>query len=87
MAILRQYLKNPKLLLTNSQIDEKRKSSNNAMAKKIILLNTNEVFDTIKLAEEKYGVSNSSICNCCRKKYKYAGKHPETWECISMDVL
>lgn len=42
---------------------EKAKESNN---KKVICLNTNEVFDSIKSAANKYNISSASISRCCR---------------------
>lgn len=47
---------------------------NHPRSKKIILLNTEEIFDCIKQAEEKYKVANQSISQCCLGKRKSAGK-------------
>ena len=44
------------------------------IAKKIILLNTGEIFNYIKLAYIKYGIHRDSIRKCCQNKFKYAGK-------------
>ena len=48
-----------------------------SMSKKVICLNTNEVFNSIKDVKRKY---NINISNCCRGVTKSAGKHPETGE-------
>ena len=51
----------------------------NPNAKKVICLNTGEVFDTIKFAREWVG-SKVNIGSCCLGKTKTAGKHPQTGE-------
>jgi len=48
--------------------------------KKIICLTTGELFNSLKDAGEKYNIHPSNISSCCRRKTKYAGKHPETEE-------
>ena len=55
---------------------------NNPRSRKIILLNTGEVFDYINQAVEKYGVNHRHISACCRGKRKSAGVidgKPATW--------
>lgn len=42
--------------------------------KKIICITTNEIFDSIKLASEKYCVSPSSISECCYHRFLSSGK-------------
>ncbi|WP_107602627.1 GIY-YIG nuclease family protein [Clostridioides difficile] len=54
------------------------KGSNNNSARAVVLLNTGEVFNTMKDASEKYNVQSSDISNCCNGKRKSAGKHPIT---------
>lgn len=49
-------------------------------SKKVICINTNEKFNCIKEAGEKYKISKSGICGCCRGRRKSAGKHPITKE-------
>ena len=45
------------------------------MARKIICLTTDEIFDCIMDAERKYGIRNSKICDSCKSKGgKSAGK-------------
>lgn len=49
----------------------------NANAKKVILVNTGEIFDSIKFAEAKYskfGAHASHIIACCKGKRKSSGK-------------
>jgi len=47
-------------------------------ARKVICINTKEVFDTIASAVCKYGARR--VGSCCRNQRKSAGKHPETRE-------
>ena len=49
-------------------------SENHAQLRKVVLLNTGEIFTCIKRAEEKYGVASPSISANCRKRCKSAGK-------------
>lgn len=47
--------------------------------KKIICLTTNEIFNSILDASNKYDIQKTSISACCRKEInKSAGKHPKT---------
>jgi len=41
--------------------------------KKIICITTNEIFNSMYKAGEKYGVDVSGISNCCKGNYSYAG--------------
>ena len=41
---------------------------------KVRLINTGEIFKSIKSAEEKYGVPSTHISACCKGKRKSAGK-------------
>lgn len=58
--------------------------ADNPSAVKIILLNTNEIFDCIADASKKYNVNRSNIQACCSNnpniKTKYAGYNKETGE-------
>ena len=56
------------------KISDAKKGKNNPRCRKVILLNTGEVFDYIKEAEEKYKVCNQNILACCKGRYKSAGK-------------
>jgi hypothetical protein len=48
--------------------------------RKIVLLNTHEVFDTIADASRKYNVQKTRISSVCKHKSLYAGIHPITGE-------
>lgn len=52
----------------------------NPRARSVVLVNTGELFQTIKEAGLKYDIFASSITACCKGKLKSAGKHPETGE-------
>jgi len=47
---------------------------------KIICLNTNEIFNSMKDALIKYNMNSNHISTCCKGKRKSAGKHPITGE-------
>lgn len=54
-------------------------------ARKVILLNTREVFVSAKEASLKYNIDSSSITTCCKNKMKssgkrYMNKEPLVWE-------
>lgn len=51
-----------------------RKGKDNPSSKKIICITTNEIFDYIKQASEKYNAGSSEISKCCKGKLKSAGK-------------
>lgn len=48
-------------------------SSNNGNRKKVICIETEEIFASIKEANLKYNILSSSICNCCKNRNKTAG--------------
>ncbi len=48
------------------------------LSKKIICITTNEIFNSITDAQNKYNIKN--ISSACLGKYAYSGKHPETGE-------
>lgn len=71
------------------QLSEYAKSRHGNMcyqAKRVICLNTNEIFETISEASEKYkiyGVKSTNIGKCCRKERRYCGRInnvPIQWE-------
>ena len=43
--------------------------------KKVICIDTNEIYNSLKEAEEKTGVNSICISNCCKEKQKTAGKY------------
>lgn len=47
---------------------------------KVICLTTNEVFDSITEASNKYSIQDGDISSCCLRKLCSAGKHPITKE-------
>lgn len=48
--------------------------SKNPRARKIVCIETGQVFTTAKEARDYYGIKNrSAICNCCKDKQKTAG--------------
>lgn len=59
---------------------KQRSGAGNSTARKVICLNTNEVFETGKAASLHYGLSRSNVNHCCRKEQKTAGRHPITGE-------
>ena len=63
----------------NEKISEARKGNKNSNATKVICLETEQVFTTIKEAQEWVGAkSHTGISNCCQGNRKSAGKHPIT---------
>ena len=53
------------------------KGGKNGVARKVICLNTEEVFDTIAEASKKYSINKTSIIQACNPKYNvaFAGKN------------
>lgn len=64
--------------ITRKDATDKMKGKNNSNAKKIICVTTNEIFDAMIEAYQKYG--SHQISSCCNKLRNYAGRHPETNE-------
>ena len=64
----------------NKKHSENIKRYKNPKAKKVKCITTNEIFNCMKDAEEKYNVAYQSISSCCKGKLKSAGKHPITKE-------
>lgn len=46
-----------------------------SFSKKVLCIETGEVFDSIMDAERKTGIDNGSISKACKGKYKTAGKY------------
>ena len=59
---------------------QSNRNTNSTTTKRILCINTNEEFDSIKDASLAYGINASSICQCCGEFRRSAGKHPETNE-------
>lgn len=68
---------------TPPEVIAKRSGSNSATSKKVVCVNTGEVFDCIVDASEKYGIHKSLITMCCRQKIKSCGGRitgvPSVW--------
>ena len=58
----------------------KYKGANHPQARKIICIETGEIFNTITQAAEKYKLHATSITQCCKGKLKTSGK--KTWRYI-----
>lgn len=66
---------------TRKKMGESRSGKNNPLARKVICITTNEMFDTLKEGAEKYNIKSvSHITNCCKRERKSCGKHPITGE-------
>lgn len=68
-----------KRLGTKHDINTKLKIGESSK-KKVICLNTNEIFDSVKSAATRYGIDKTGISRCCRGGCNSAGKHPITKE-------
>ena len=64
----------------NKRHSESIKGSKHPQARKVYCVTTGKKFNCIKEAAEYYHIDRHSIGDCCRKQYKYAGKHPVTGE-------
>lgn len=70
----------------NREIDEKKiideviDLHNKKIQKRVVCLNTNEIFKTLKEASDKYQIVYQGIISCCKGEVKHAGRHPETQE-------
>ena len=55
----------------------------NPCSKKIVCVNTGKVFNSLSEAAKWCGLkSSAAICNQCKGKTRWAGKHPKTGECL-----
>lgn len=76
---------NPMYGKTHSEETKKKMSENHAdfrgknhpQAKAVICITTGRIFDVIVEGAEYYGCNKESITNCCKGKYKSAGKLPD----------
>lgn len=50
---------------------------NHSMAKPVLCITTGKVFNYIKEAEEFYNIPSGSIGQCCKGRYRSAGKLPD----------
>lgn len=63
---------------TKKKISEKTKGANNPRAKKVLCIETGQIFNTAKEAALWVKVDNSTLCKCCNGKIKTCGIHPIT---------
>ncbi|MDM0987481.1 NUMOD4 domain-containing protein [Clostridium perfringens] len=66
--------------LTRNKISKSKKKIGENKKVKIICITTDEKFDSLTLASQKYNVRLQYISACCRGKQKSAGKHAITGE-------
>ena len=59
----------------------------NPMARKVICINNQKIFDCVKDAANWAGVSSTAICNCLTGKTKTSGKDPETQERLQWQYI
>lgn len=64
---------NPNYGMKMPEHSKAMKGKNNPRARKVICLNTLEIFDCAKYAGDKYNTTNSNILKCCKQKQKSAG--------------
>ena len=68
----------------NKRVGEKLKGkylgNKSSTSKKIMCINTGEVFGSIREAEREYDIPHQNIIACCKGRCKSAGKHPITGE-------
>lgn len=76
------YTQDEKFKIYQKSNKGKNKGGKNHFAKKVICLNTMEIFDTTVEAAKAYNTKDNLIQACCRVKSKArtAGVHPETKE-------
>lgn len=83
--IAKERFKNPleKEKVSRTKIEKgTAKDFKNPRARAVYCIDLNRIFWGAKEAHEEFGVDQSAIAACCRKKYgfKSAGKHPNTHE-------
>ena len=64
----------------NTNYGTRTKRASEKTNKKVICINTKEIFKSIGEAAKYANVRQSGIVNCCRGRQKYSGKHPVTNE-------
>ena len=67
---------------TKKKISERTKGANNPRAKKVLCINTGQIFSTAKEAAEWAKVDHSGLCKCCNGKRKSCGKDSITNESL-----
>lgn len=67
--------------IRKQKMSESNKGEKNSRARKIKCITTDQVFNTIKEAQDFFKIKNhTGIVYCCQGKRKSAGKHPVTGE-------
>ena len=66
--------------LREKALERDMSGSSNPNSKKVICLDTKQIFDSGIGAQEWCGTSSKAICKCCRGNSKSSGKHPITGE-------
>ena len=56
-----------------TELVEAKKKSSSTLKKKVLCVETEEVFESAKEASKKYSICYSSICSACRGTYSKAG--------------
>lgn len=76
LTTIRRYLKNCADcgLCNYDPMVEKEKNYKNKVCRKIICINTNEIFDSVYKASDKYNIAENSIRQNVRGEYTYSGK-------------
>lgn len=72
---------------TIRKVSQATSGANNPRALKVYCPQLDEVFDCIKYAAEKYNVNQGSISQCIKGKLKSAGRHPETGEKLTWELI
>lgn len=72
---------------TKKKISEATKGKNNPRAKRVLCINTGQIFDTAKEAALWANCDHSSLCKCCNGKIKSCGYHPDTQEKLTWQYL
>ena len=62
------------------KISKRMQGEASPRARKVINLNTGMIFNLVKDASQHFGISYSTIVNCCCGRKTHGGKHPETGE-------
>ena len=71
----------------NKRGGKHREKSNNPRARKIRCITTNEIFNSMVEAKEKYNVCHQGISKCCKKERRTAGKHTITGEKLKWEYV
>ena len=83
---LQENIEKKSAMQTKKKLSErwkgKKMGGDNPCARKVVCLNTGEVFNSIAEAGRKYSITTSNISACCNGRKKSAGKinkEPARW--------